>query len=97
MEHREGTLSNRTIGQGGVESTFQWDVFMRHLIAQLLPRWRSIKVGVFVKGVGWISHLPWADNVCQLACFIANLHVMAQDVARELHKRNLHWKPSSVE
>jgi len=63
---------------------------------ELKPEWEAKTYG-FRTGVMIITHILWADNVFLFAQSFSMMQEMENDVTKVLAKRNLFWKPRSLE
>ena len=53
---------NKCARQGGVESTFQWNVAMAYIFAQVKRKWDERGMGLEINGKRY-THLIWAERL----------------------------------
>ena len=57
----------RSVRQGGVEATFEWNVSTRYLLDLCTDVWIAKGYGVDLPIIGQTTHLVWADNIYVVA------------------------------
>ena len=87
----------RSVRQGGVESTFEWNLVVRRMLDSCYDRWQAAGYGVRLPVVGLINHVVWADNLYFIGHSIEHVVAMAQDITDCLLSLRMRWKPSSLQ
>eukprot|EP00973_Karenia_brevis_P032152 4433405-Karenia_brevis.AAC.1 len=85
------------VKQGGVESTFMWNVVIRMLLDKLLDSWLDRQFGIELPRLGLVTHLVWADNLYFLGNSLQAVHTMMTEFTEILNEVSLFWKASSLE
>ena len=52
------------IRQGGVESPWEWDTVLRHLLINLVSSWEAGGFGIQMPCTTKVTRIVWADNKC---------------------------------
>ena len=89
---------NRCAKQGGMESPWEWNMVMRHVLNLCVDRWVSSGYGIDLPVLGKVTNVVWADNIYFLSAYPLEAQRMAQDFTDIMvHQFGLRWKPESLE
>ena len=66
----------KCIRQGGVESTFSWNLIFGWFMSMLHPAWCSSGFGIAVSSSVTVTHLLWSDNLYIIAKNIGEWQIM---------------------
>ena len=53
---------NRSVRQGRVESTFEWNLVVRRMLECCIDGWQQCGYGIDLPVIGVTNHIVWADN-----------------------------------
>ena len=82
--------------QGGVETTWKWNMVMRMVLHMLEGQWVAWGMGVELPIVARVTHLLWADKVFLLSHNKEHLAAMLQMLTDMLASYGLRWKRQSL-
>ena len=86
----------KCIRQGGVESTFSWNLFFGWFMSMLHPAWCSRGFGIAVSSSVTVTHLLWSDNLYITAKNIGEWQIMFTQLTNLVTSHGLQWKENSV-
>ncbi len=87
----------RSVRQGGIESTWEWNLVVRRILDSCVDRWKGQNFGLESPALGKTTHVVWADNLYFLGHSIDQVIHMAQDFTDRLVELKMRWKPSSLQ
>lgn len=91
-----GFRFNRSVRQGGVESPWEWNAVMRHLLSLLVPSWEGRGFGIDVPYMRRLTHLVWADNLYFVGSSVQQVQSMMQEFTDKLVAAGMSWKAGSL-
>ena len=95
LESREVPLS-ACERQGGVETTWKWNMVTRMVLDMVVGSWAQAGMGVDLPDLGRVSHLVWADNFYLVAHSKEDITHMLQMLSDVTAAYGLTWKRTSL-